>query len=187
MASGRRMNPPPVVSIFGSSKPMRGDAEYTLAYTTGELLAQAGFTICNGGYGGTMEASAEGAKAGGGTTIGVVSSFYGVTANHFIDKTVITDKAMDRLLKLIDMGDAYVILKGSTGTLLELAAVWEMVNKRVIGIKPIILIGTFWQPVVRILQDELIVEGKKHTSSLITIVQSPKGCVEELIKQFDFK
>jgi uncharacterized protein (TIGR00725 family) len=178
------MHSPPIVSIFGSSKPKRGDEEYKLAYTTGELLARAGFTICNGGYGGTMEAAAEGAKAGGGTTIGVVSSFFSIVANRFIDKKIITDQVTDRLLKLIELGNAYVVLKGSTGTLLEFAAVWELINKGVIGTKPIILIGKFWQPLVRILQDELIVEGTKQASALVTIVSSPKECVELLIKQF---
>ena len=38
------------IIIFGTAKAKRSDSAYTLAYETGRLLAQAGFTIANGGY-----------------------------------------------------------------------------------------------------------------------------------------
>jgi len=50
-----------IVTIFGSSKPVEGELPYTQAYEIGRGLASGGWTICNGGYGGTMEASAKGA------------------------------------------------------------------------------------------------------------------------------
>ncbi len=174
-----------VVSIFGSSRPQPGDAEYQLAFETGKLLADAGFTVCNGGYRGIMEATAGGAKAAGGTTIGVVSSFFSVTANKFIDRTIVTEALTDRLLKLIELGDAYAILKGSTGTLLELAAVWEFINKGVMKTKPIILIGNFWTPVVLTLRGELLHEGKGEIASVVRVVPSAEECVKILRKHFN--
>jgi uncharacterized protein (TIGR00730 family) len=177
--------PHPVVSIFGSSLPRHGDEEYKLAHETGKLLAEAGFTICNGGYAGTMEASAKGAKTGGGKTIGIVSSFFSVTANPYIDRIIITEVLTDRLLKLIELGDAFVVLKGSTGTLLELAAVWEFINKGVIKPRPVILIGNFWNPVVDTLRNELVHEGKKHVSTLVQVASSPKEGVKILLKHFN--
>ena len=51
-----------VITIFGSSRPVKGDEEYQLAYEVGKQLSLAGFTVCNGGFGGIMEASARGAK-----------------------------------------------------------------------------------------------------------------------------
>ena len=173
-------DPQPVISVFGSSRPQPGDAEYQLAFDTGKLLAGAGFTVCNGGYGGIMEATAKGAKTGGGTTIGVVSSFFSVTANPYIDRTVVTEALTDRLLKLIELGDAYIILKGSTGTLLELAAVWEFINKGVIRAKPVVLIGNFWTPVLTTLRNELLYEGKGELSSIVKVAASPEECVKIL-------
>src|SRR5206468_2628134 len=100
----------------------------------------------NGGYGGSMEASAKGARENGGGTIGVVTEMFGTKANSFIDQVVVTTTHAERLSKLVDMGDAYIVLKGSTGTLLELAMVWEYANKGIVKNKPIIVLGDFWRP-----------------------------------------
>ncbi len=112
------------ITIFGSSRLKFGEEEFQTAYELGKQLAQSGFTICNGGYGGTMEASARGASEAGGKTIGVVCERFGTTANPFLEETIVTSTHSERLHKLIELGDAYVVLKGSTGTLLELALVW---------------------------------------------------------------
>ena len=45
------------ITIFGSAIPARDDAQYKFAYELGASLAQNGFNICNGGYGGIMEAA----------------------------------------------------------------------------------------------------------------------------------
>ncbi len=58
-----------IITIFGTSRAGAGDAIFTLAMETGRLLAQAGFTIANGGYGGTMLAAAKGAAEAGGEII----------------------------------------------------------------------------------------------------------------------
>jgi uncharacterized protein (TIGR00725 family) len=49
-----------IITVYGSSRPKFGEEEYQTAYELGKLLANSGFTVCNGGYGGTMEASAQG-------------------------------------------------------------------------------------------------------------------------------
>ena len=59
------------VTVFGSSRPKPATPDYETAYALGSELARAGFVVCNGAYGGTMEASARGAKAAGGSTVGV--------------------------------------------------------------------------------------------------------------------
>ena len=54
-----------VVSVFGTGTARPGDKNFALAEQLGRLLAGAGFAIANGGYGGTMAASARGrAKQG---------------------------------------------------------------------------------------------------------------------------
>src|SRR5256886_10122639 len=42
----------------------------------------------------------------------------------------------ERLFELIRCADAFVACKGGTGTLVELAVVWEMLNKSVMPQKP---------------------------------------------------
>jgi predicted Rossmann-fold nucleotide-binding protein len=40
--------------VFGSSRPKAGDTEYVAARELGKLLAQCGFAVCSGGFGGVM-------------------------------------------------------------------------------------------------------------------------------------
>ncbi|MFZ9011930.1 MAG: hypothetical protein ACO20W_08580, partial [Anaerohalosphaeraceae bacterium] len=49
------------VTVFGTSKAQPEEAVFQMAETLGRLLAKNGFTIANGGYGGTMLAGAKGA------------------------------------------------------------------------------------------------------------------------------
>ncbi|MCH8120004.1 MAG: LOG family protein [Planctomycetes bacterium] len=139
-----------IITIFGTGRAREGDSAYQLAYEVGKLLAQAGFTIANGGYGGTMLAAAKGASEAGGEVVGVTcSAFKNSTANKYVTREIVTGSLDERLDTLIKLGQGYVVLGGGTGTLLELAKVWELKNKGFLKTdKPIILLGGFWKPLV---------------------------------------
>jgi len=136
-----------IITIFGTATAISGDPTYVVAYEIGKLLAEAGFTIANGGYGGTMLASAKGASEAGGKTIGVTCTAFGRGgANEYIQQEIVTATLDERLDTLIKLGRGYVVLPGATGTLLELAKVWELKNKGFMPAdKPIILVGKFWR------------------------------------------
>ncbi|MHC4665301.1 MAG: LOG family protein [Planctomycetota bacterium] len=143
-----------IVTIFGTGRANSGDSAYTLAYETGRLLAQADFVIANGGYGGAMLAAAKGAAEAGGQVVGVTcSAFKASRANEYISREVVTGSLEERLDKLIELGRGYVVLPGGTGTLLELAKVWELKNKGFLEEgKPIILAGVFWEPLIELIE-----------------------------------
>ncbi len=166
------------ITIFGTGRARPGDDAYNLAYKTGRLLAQAGFTIANGGYGGTMLAAAKGAAEAGGQIIGVTcSAFKASTANEYISREIVTDSLDERLHTLIKLGHAYVVLAGGTGTLLELANVWELKNKGFPDAdKPIILVGEFWLPLL-----DLIASDDPESSRYIKHVDEPEQIVELII------
>lgn len=171
-----------VITVFGSSGPQPGSEEYIVAYQTGRALATKGFALCNGGYGGTMEAGAKGAKEAGGATIGVTSSVFSRSVNPWIDQEVKTRTMIDRLLKLVELGQGYVVLNGGTGTLLELAAVWEFINKGFQPVKPIILLGSFWRPVVDSIRGSLMAEGVANPNMYIKNAGSPDECADILVQ-----
>lgn len=129
-----------VVTIFGSSQAKEGDEDYKRGRLLGKKLAEGGYTVCNGGYGGIMEATARGAKEADGETIGVTTEEFGGQANRWVDQEIRTKKWNERLFKLIELGDAYVVLDGGTGTLVELFVVWEMLNKKLIQ-RPLFVLG----------------------------------------------
>jgi uncharacterized protein (TIGR00730 family) len=146
-----------VVTVFGSSAPAALSPPYQLALELGRAIAEAGWVLCNGGYGGTMEAAARGAAEAGGHTIGVTCSAlrWRGGANRYIKQEVPTFDLLARLNTLVRLGDAYVVLPGGTGTLLELALVWELLNKA--GLKrsaPLIVLGDHWAPLLEIVRRE---------------------------------
>jgi uncharacterized protein (TIGR00725 family) len=145
-----------IITVFGSSRPHQGEADYEDARSLGGELARAGFRVCSGGYGGVMEAVSRGAKQAGGKTYGVTAEFFKPKANAWIDVEVRMKTWQERLFELIRLADGFVACKGGTGTLVELAVVWEMVNKSVITGKPVAVLGDFWVPVLdRVREVEL--------------------------------
>ena len=142
-----------VITIFGTGKAQPGDEVFQIAYETGKALAGEGFVVANGGYGGTMLATAKGAKEAGGKVIGVTCSAFGPsTANEYVTKEIVTESLDRRLEKLVELGAGYVFLAGGTGTLLELAYVWEFKNKGFLSAdKPIIIVGEFWKPLIELI------------------------------------
>jgi hypothetical protein len=151
------MNQEKIVTVFGSSRPRRGEADYEEARVLGRALAKHGFAVCSGGYGGVMEAVSCGAKEAGGKTYGVTAEFFtAAKLNSWIDTEVRMKTWEERLFELIRLADGFVACKGGTGTLVELAVVWEMLNKSVITGKPFAVLGNFWQPVLdRVREVEL--------------------------------
>ena len=167
-----------VVTIFGSSRPDPGDPEYELARRLGKALAESGYVVCNGGYAGVMEASARGAREAGGHTVGVIAgAFEGKRANRWVAETEECQSLLERMMRLIDRGDAYVVLKGGTGTLLELAGVWELMNKGMIREKPAVVLGDFWNAVLTTLKDELAWEGNLECTRFVTVALSVEECL----------
>ena len=147
-----------IVSVFGSSRIERDGAEYREAYLVGRLLAKRGYVVCNGGYSGAMEAVSRGCKEAGGRTIGVtVRVFDGLTPNEFIDEEVGTASLLLRLDKLTELGDAYVVLLGGIGTLLETSLVWNLKLMHVYPRKPIVLLGTAWRETIDSLARYLLI------------------------------
>jgi len=139
----------PLVTVFGNSAPEEGSADYEAARAVGRTLAEQGYGVVNGGYGGTMAASARGAREGGGIAVGVTLAGAVWTPNRWLTETVPTPGLLERLLTLAELGEAYVVLPGGTGTLLELAYVWEMMNKRLMWPRPILLYDGGWSAVTR--------------------------------------
>ncbi len=169
-----------VITIFGTGRAKEGDSKFQLAFETGKLLAQAGFTIANGGYGGSMLAAAKGAAEAGDEIIGVTcSAFKSSRANEYVTREIVTSSLDERLDTLIKLGHGYVVLPGGTGTLLELAKVWELKNKGFLETdKPVILIGEFWKPLV-----DLVAVDDPDSSRFVLQANGPKQAVQFIIEE----
>jgi len=116
--------------VFGASRPQPGSEAYAQAEAAGAAIAGAGFELWNGGYLGTMEASAKGAKEAGGTCKGfLVPSLFphrGGEGNPFLTDRHDADTLLSRIAGMVEGVRYFVVLPGTLGTLTELCAAWNV-------------------------------------------------------------
>jgi uncharacterized protein (TIGR00725 family) len=103
------------VAVIGSGAEHEGRAE-----EVGRLLAERGCTVVTGGLGEVMAAASRGAKAAGGTTIGILPGELRADANEWIDHAVVTGIGHARNLAVVASADAVIAVGGSWGTLAEI-------------------------------------------------------------------
>jgi predicted Rossmann-fold nucleotide-binding protein len=91
-----------------------------------------------------------------GERFAVTAQFFKTRANKWVDEEIRVKSWQERLFELIKRGNGYTACPGGTGTLVELAVVWEMINKGAMSKKPLVVLGDFWRPVVeRVREIEL--------------------------------
>jgi uncharacterized protein (TIGR00725 family) len=103
------------VAVVGS-----GAEHEARAQEVGRLLAERGVTVVCGGRGEVMAAAARGAKAAGGTTIGILPGTSRHEANEWIDYAVVTGVGHARNLAVAASGDGVIAVGGRHGTLTEI-------------------------------------------------------------------
>ena len=103
------------VAVIGSGREHEARAE-----EVGRLLAERGCTVVTGGLGEVMAAASRGAKAAGGTTIGILPGERREDANEWVDHVVVTGIGHARNLTVVASGDAVIAVGGSWGTLAEI-------------------------------------------------------------------
>ena len=106
---------PVQVSVVGS-----GTVNEAAAEEVGRLLAERGVTLVCGGRGEVMAAAARGAKAAGGTTIGILPGSSRSEANEWIDHVVLTGIGHARNLAVAASGDGVIAVGGAYGPLTEI-------------------------------------------------------------------
>ena len=159
-----------IITVFGSSRPRPGEPDYEQARLLGSALAARGFAVCTGGYGGVMEAASRGAKEAGGRTLAVTAKFFRSGTNAWVDEEHAVETWQERLFELIRLGHGYVACKGGTGTLVELAVVWEMLNKGVIAGKPFVALGDFWAPILERVREVELADGSRWGEAVARLV-----------------
>ena len=167
-----------IITIFGSAKPTDNDEQYLIAYNLGKELALNGFDICTGGFNGIMKAASKGAIEGGAQTFGVTVDLWGGKANEYVTKEIRCNSLLERIQKLIELGDGFIILQGGTGTMLELAAVWEYINKGLMETKPIVCHSSLWKSIVHEMNQQMKFEGR--STDLVKSFNS----VEQIVSYF---
>ena len=170
-----------MVTIFGGSKCVEDSAEYGEARRVGQLLAEAGFTICTGGYLGVMEAASRGAHERGGRVLGIVMNQFKKEPNRFLTDKVATPHFYDRLQHLIVRSVGFIALRGGMGTVTELSLVWNKIQTHVIEPRPLVLLGDCWPPIVAAWREHLVVSDADI--KMLDLASTPDEAVAIIIEK----
>jgi uncharacterized protein (TIGR00730 family) len=170
-----------IVTIFGGSKCVKSDLAYTQAKRVGELLAEAGFAICTGGYSGAMEAASRGAHEHGGRVVGITMKQFKSEPNRYLTEKIPSEHFYERLQHLIMASVGYIAVRGGMGTVTEISLVWNKLQTRVLEPRPLVLLGECWPPLIKEFQRHLAVN--ETDVSLLDFVMTPDEAVATVIEK----
>ena len=124
------MNNGRTIAVFGSGSAPKGHPVLAQAERLGRLLAEAGFSLISGGYGGTMEAASRGARQAGGRATGVTLDLFAppLAPNPWLTEDERVTDFFPRLRRLTSV-DGFVVLQGGIGTLTEATLACQLPRK----------------------------------------------------------
>lgn len=155
------------IAFFGDAAVLPESSYYQAAYHAAKKLAKQGYVIVNGGGPGIMDAATRGAESVDGQTESVTfypehaTGFEGRYLANITDKEVKTQNYIERMFKLMEQSDVFLIFQGGTGTLSELGTAWVLAKLYYGHHKPFILVGSFWRPVIGAIHDNLLIDAKE--------------------------
>jgi uncharacterized protein (TIGR00730 family) len=133
--------------VLGSASIEQTDQRWQDARALGAALAERGWTVLTGGYGGLMGAVAEGAQAAGGHTVGLPMTEWEHLTPHAANAELrwSTDYA-ERIAHLLS-ADVAIALPGGVGTLAEASMIWAAAQTEPDAAQ-LVLVGDAWQQLI---------------------------------------
>jgi uncharacterized protein (TIGR00730 family) len=178
------------VAFFGDADISPADDTYKAAFDVAEMLATEGYVVVDGGGPGVMEAATSGARKGGGKTISVTfdpvnaPGFEGKYIGNVTDQEVVTTNYIERMFKLMEYGDTFIIFKGGSGTMSEFTTAWVLAKLYYGHHKPFILYGDFWVPIIDTIRSNMNIDAKEY--SVLEICRNKEDVVKA-IQKFEMK
>jgi len=170
------------VCFFGSARTPPDDPQYLQAVETARLLAEQGFSIITGAGPGIMEAASQGARLGGGHSVGCnIELPFEQGSNPYVDTLIQFRYFFVRKTMFIKYSIGYVIFPGGFGTMDELFEALTLIQTGKISQFPVVLFGThYWAGLVRWMQARVLGEEKisPEDLDLLVITDDPKEAAD---------
>lgn len=176
------------VTFLGYADAKESDDPFKDAFEVARLCALDGFVIVNGGGPGIMKASTSGAKSVGGKAIGVtffpkdIPAFEGRDETNNVDELVVVNNYLERTLKLLELGQIFVIFNGGTGTISEFGMAWGLARLYFGHHKPLILYGKFWHEIIFAFTKGMYIRPEER--QVFKVVETPRDVIIA-INEFD--
>jgi uncharacterized protein (TIGR00730 family) len=138
------------VAIFGSARAQPGTFVYDEVKRAAAAFASLGCDIVTGGGPGLMQAANEGAKvAGAPGSMGIrVELPFEQEVNPFVEQAFEHETFFTRLHHFVIVSDAFVVVPGGIGTVLEMLMIWQLLQVRHVNDVPLLLVGKMWKGLV---------------------------------------
>lgn len=141
------------VTVFGSARIDPAHWVYAAVRDLSAELTRLGCDIVTGGGPGLMKAANEGARLGAGGSpagsVGIrVDLPFEQDVNPFVTEVFEHRTFFSRLHHFVLVSDAFVVVPGGIGTVLETMMVWQLLQVRKLYGTPLILAGSMWAELV---------------------------------------
>ena len=138
------------VAIFGSARAQPGSFAYEEVKRVATAFAAMGCDIVTGGGPGLMQAANEGANvAGAAGSVGIrVELPFEQDVNPFVVQAFEHETFFTRLHHFVIASDAFVVVPGGIGTVLETLMIWQLLQVRHVDNVPLIRVGKMWSGLV---------------------------------------
>lgn len=173
------------IAFFGDANISEADETYKDAFEVAESLGEKGYVIVDGGGPGVMEAATSGAKKGGGKTVAITFDPVGAVGyegrylKNVTDTEVVTTNYIDRMFKLLEYGDLFIIFKGGSGTVSEFGTAWVLAKLYFGHHKPIILYGAFWAEILDVFRKNMNIDSTEMSIfEICTTCEEVMGAIE---------
>jgi uncharacterized protein (TIGR00730 family) len=146
------------VAIFGSARAQPGTFVYDEVRRAAAAFAALGCDIVTGGGPGLMQAANEGARSAGAPgSMGIrVELPFEQDVNPFVEQAFEHETFFTRLHHFVIASDAFVVVPGGIGTVLEMLMIWQLLQVRHVDGVPLILVGRMWKGLVEWAKEAML-------------------------------
>jgi uncharacterized protein (TIGR00730 family) len=174
------------VTIFGSARLQPGTEVYEAVKQLAAELTRMGCDIISGGGPGLMAAANEGAHSvqpdALNRSVGIrIHLPFEQEVNPFVGRAYEHRTFFSRLHHFVIISDAFVVVPGGIGSLLEMSLVWQLLQVRNLYQTPFILVGKMWAELVDWARRNMLREGIALASEIDFTIPQCVNTVEETV------
>jgi hypothetical protein len=174
------------VTIFGSARLRPGTPAYDKVKQLAAELTKMGCDIISGGGPGIMQAANEGARSIDSKalhrSVGIrVDLPFEQELNPFVGLAYYHRTFFSRLHHFMIASDAFVVVPGGIGTLLELSLAWQLLQVRKLYNTPLILVGKMWADLVKWGRSTMLIEGSELASDVDFTIPHCVNTIEQAL------
>ena len=158
------------VTIFGSARLKPATPAYNAVKKLAAELTKMGCDIISGGGPGLMQAANEGAHSiekAMHRSVGIrVELPFEQEVNPFVGHAYEHRTFFSRLHHFMIVSDAFIVVPGGIGTLLEMSLAWQLLQVRKLYNTPLIVVGKMWAELIEWGRRSMLRKGNELASDI---------------------